>query len=97
MTHETAVALSADLIAEGIGHTIAVGWHENMNPPEQCRVDVFMPRRYSGGLAAAIKRMEEIGERHGVVLTTAIASNDLTFSTPDRTPGAFLREIAEKS
>ena len=97
MTHETAIALSADLIAEGISHTVEVGWHENMNPPVQCRVDVALPRRYSGGLSAAIRTLEVIGETHGLVLAHGFMGNDLTFSTPDKTAGAFLRDLPKEA
>lgn len=81
MTHETAIALSADLTAAGISHTIQVGIYEKMVPQVQCRVDVVMPRILDGFLGAAIVEMEGIGARHGLVLHPPILGEGLTYST----------------
>lgn len=89
MTPETAYALSRDLLVAGISHTIQVGYHENLVPQEQCRIDLPIPRRYDGGLSAAMLRLEEIGARHGLTLATGMMGDGLTFSSP--TPGALLR------
>jgi hypothetical protein len=89
MNHETAWKLSQALAEAGIAHTLECGYHENANPPVQCRVDVRIPRRYDGGVAAAVKAIEVIGEQLGLVLATSMMGEGLTFSTP--TPGEILR------
>jgi hypothetical protein len=90
VTHEKAVALSADLAAAGISHTLQVGFHEQHAPPVQCRVDLGIPRRYSGGIGEAVRALEEIASRHELVLATSLLGDGLTFSTSDKTPGALL-------
>lgn len=82
MHHDVAIALSRSLADAGIAHTIQAGYHENMAPPVQCRVDLAIPRRYNGGIGAAIARLEELAEEHGLVLATGIMNEGLTFSTP---------------
>lgn len=82
MQHDVALALSRSLADAAIAHTIQIGYHENMPPPVQCRVDLAIPRRYNGGIGAAIARLEEIAAEHGLVLATAMMNDGLTFSTP---------------
>jgi hypothetical protein len=90
MNHETAVKLSRALTEAAIAHTIQVGYHAELNPPVQCRVDLAMPRRYDGGVSEALKEIEAIGEEFGLVLATAMMGDGLTFSTP--TPAELLRQ-----
>ena len=90
MNHDTAMKLSAALSEAGVSHTIFVGIHENMMPPVQCTIDVRIPRRYDGGVAAAVRAIEVIGEQLGLVLATSMMGEGLTFSTP--TPGELLRQ-----
>jgi len=82
VTHDTAMLVSSALAAEGVAHTVEVGYHPDHNPPVQCRVDVRVPRRISGGLSAAVRKLEEIGEQFGLVLETALMGDGLTYSTP---------------
>lgn len=81
MTHEAAMALSTSLVEAGIGHTIGVGIHDELMPAVQCRVDVPIPRRYSGGIGPAIAELERIANEHELVLGTDMLGNGLTFST----------------
>lgn len=82
MHHELAIALSRSLAEAGIAHSLQVGYHENMAPPVQCYVSLPIPRRYNGGIGAAIARLEEIAEANGLVLGTGMMNEGLTFSTP---------------
>lgn len=81
MTIDQAHALSKSLAAAGVPHVLEVGIHPNMAPEVQCRIDIRMPRRYHGGIGAAISTIESIGEKHGMVLHNSLASEGLTFST----------------
>lgn len=91
MTHEAAMALSASLVEAGIGHTIGVGIHDELMPPVQCRVDVPIPRRYSGGIGPAINKLEAIADEHKLILGTDMLGNGLTFSTPAHAEGLARR------
>src|ERR1043166_333370 len=93
MTHEVAMKLSAALIEAAISHTVFVGWHEDMHPQVQCRVDLPIPRRYSGGVSEAVRAIEVIGETLGLELATSFMGDGLTFSTP--TPGELLQRAGQ--
>lgn len=81
VTYEQAQKLSAALVDACISHSLIVGYHQDMAQQVQCRVDLAMPRRYSGGLAAAFTKLEEIGKAHGLQLGTSIMGAGLTFSS----------------
>ncbi len=96
MTFEVAQALSLTLAKLGVSHTIQVGHHDKFAPEGpsavpaiHCRVDLGIPRAYSGGLSQAILDLEGAAAEHGLVLSTGIMGDGLTFSTPPPTPGAI--------
>lgn len=85
MNIDRAHNLSRRLAEEGVNHTIQVGVYPNMLPEVQCRVDVPLSRRYSGGLGEWITRLEGIAGEHDLVLGTAFMGEGLTFSTKTET------------
>lgn len=82
MTHETAIALSTDLLAAGFSHTLSVGIFEDMVPSINCSVNLALPSRYDETLAEAVSVLEQIANRHDLQLVSSQLSGGLSFQTP---------------